>query len=97
MPIDRSKYPADWEEIAQRVKEAAGWKCEKCGMAHLSDGTMGSCLTVHHPNLDPENPKAKMEALCARCHLRAETVLRKYGINENQKGLFDDHMPEMQS
>ena len=96
MPMDRAKYPANWDEIAQGVKDAAGWKCEKCGIAHMLDGTMGSCLTVHHPNLDPENPKAEMEALCARCHLQAEAVLRKYGINENQMRLFNDSMSEMQ-
>ena len=95
MPMDRSRYPANWAEIAWKVKEAAGWKCEKCGIAHMSDGTMGSCLTVHHPNLDVENPDAEMEALCARCHLKADAILRKYGINKNQQGLFDDQMSEM--
>ena len=96
MPMVRSKYPENWDEIAQGVKEAAGWKCEKCGIAHMSDGTMGSCLTVHHPNLDKGNPEAEMEALCAMCHLRAEAILRKYGINENQLRLFNDSLPEVQ-
>lgn len=31
MPMDRSRYPADWERRALAVKEAAGWACEKCG------------------------------------------------------------------
>ena len=90
MPMDKTKYPDNWDEIAYNVKASSGWKCEKCGKAHMSDGTMGTCLTVHHPNLDPENEKAELEALCARCHLRAEAALRKYGIQKNQLMLFGE-------
>ena len=96
LPMDRSKYPVNWDEIALGVKEAAGWKCEKCGMAHMSDGTMGSCLTVHHPNCDPGNSEADLTALCARCHLKFEAILRKYGNNKNQLRLCYDTLPEMQ-
>lgn len=81
MPMDRTKYPAGWDQRAVEVKEAAGWKCIQCGMGHMADGTMGSCLTVHHPDRDPENPDARLEALCARCHLAAERELRK-GVKE---------------
>lgn len=32
MPMDRSKYPADWEEISIRIRyHRAGNKCETCG------------------------------------------------------------------
>lgn len=34
MPMDRSRYPADWDDIARAVKERAGWKCEECGVEH---------------------------------------------------------------
>lgn len=34
MPMDRSRYPDNWKEIANAVKERAGWKCEKCGVEH---------------------------------------------------------------
>lgn len=30
MPMDRSRYPANWEEIAQAVKDEANWHCEEC-------------------------------------------------------------------
>ena len=89
MPMDSSKYPVNWDEISQRKKDDAGWKCEKCGIAHMSDGTMGSCSTVHHPNLDTEDPEAETEVLCARCHLKAEAILRKYGIAKTQLMLFN--------
>lgn len=31
MPMKRELYPANWDEIADQVKEAAGWVCQKCG------------------------------------------------------------------
>lgn len=34
MPFDRSRYPANWEEISRAIKERAGWCCERCGLAH---------------------------------------------------------------
>ena len=90
MPIDRSRYPVDWEEIALAVKEAAGWRCERCGVGHMEDGTMGSCLTVHHLDQDPENPEARLEALCARCHLADERRLRRQSKTSGQGVLFEE-------
>lgn len=37
MPIDYSKYPADWNDISKRIRERAGQKCEcggECGHTH---------------------------------------------------------------
>ena len=31
----RGTYPANWPEIAEQIKAAAGWRCERCG--HLDD------------------------------------------------------------
>ena len=88
MPIDRSRYPDDWDDVAFAIKEKAGWLCEDCGIGHMADRTMGSCLTVHHPNCDPENPDAEKTALCARCHLKAERNLRHEEKHKNQMRLF---------
>jgi hypothetical protein len=33
MPMDRSRYPANWDQIAREVKDAANWTCEQCGRA----------------------------------------------------------------
>lgn len=30
MPMDRSRYPQNWPEIAHQIKEAANWHCEDC-------------------------------------------------------------------
>ena len=27
-------YPSDWGAIAHRIKDAAGWRCERCKRAH---------------------------------------------------------------
>lgn len=34
MPMDRSKYPDNWDEIADAVKDRADWKCQECGAPH---------------------------------------------------------------
>jgi len=75
MPMDRSKYPDNWDEIATDVKEQAGWQCEKCDLQCRFPGekfdTHKRTLTVAHINhveMDcrPEN----LVALCPACHLR---------------------------
>jgi 5-methylcytosine-specific restriction endonuclease McrA len=30
MPMDKTRYPANWNEIATTVKAEAGWACECC-------------------------------------------------------------------
>ena len=68
---NRHRYPADWDDIAQAVKSAAGWCCEACGNPH---GPPPYVLTVDHvvdhdpANVTPEN----LAALCQRCHLRRQ-------------------------
>ena len=75
MPMDRTKYPANWNEIAQEIKDQAGWKCEKCSRQCRFPGeqfdTHRRTLTVAHINhveMDcrPEN----LVALCPVCHLQ---------------------------
>lgn len=65
------EYPPDWEEIAARVKEAAGWKCIRCGAPH--DKESGHVLTIHHLDLNPSNNAWwNLAALCQRCHLHIQ-------------------------
>ena len=74
MPMDRTKYPENWNEIASTIKDQAGWKCQQCGLQCRFPGeefgTHKRTLTVAHINhveMDcrPEN----LVALCPRCHL----------------------------
>ena len=61
-------YPADWPDIAHRIKQEAGWKCVRCGHAHEPE--TGYTLTVHHMDLNPANCAWwNCIPLCQRCHL----------------------------
>lgn len=67
----RGEYPGDWAEIAASVKEAAGWKCARCGHPH--DRPSGHVLTVHHADGDKSNCLWwNLLPLCQRCHLRIQ-------------------------
>ncbi len=75
MPMQRERYPKDWERIAFEIKEAAGWKCEQCGKQCRKPGepfdTHKRTLTVAHMDHTPENmERGNLKALCAPCHLR---------------------------
>lgn len=86
MPMDRSRYPPNWDDIARRVKEEAGWTCKRCGRECYRPGepvegepTLNRqfVLTVHHKDHDPQNNDPdNLEALCAPCHLAEERRYR---------------------
>jgi hypothetical protein len=88
MPVDWSKYPPNWKEIATAIKDAAGWICQNCGKQCRRPGepfdTHKRTLTVAHLNHDTtDNRPENLAAWCAPCHLRydaqhhAETRKRK--------------------
>lgn len=65
------EYPPNWEEIALRVKNEAGWKCVRCHTPH--DIPSGYMLTVHHLDLNKSNCEWwNLAALCQRCHLQIQ-------------------------
>ena len=39
----RGQYPHDWKRIAHEVKDAAGWRCVRCGHPHESPGAHVDC------------------------------------------------------
>ncbi len=64
-------YTRDWKAIATAVKDAADWRCIRCGAAHLSGP--GTILTVHHLDGDKgNNAWWNLLALCQRCHLSVQ-------------------------
>jgi 5-methylcytosine-specific restriction endonuclease McrA len=66
------QYPANWKEIANTVKDEAGWMCVRCG--HKHEPEIGYCLTVHHIDLNPANCEWwNLAALCQRCHLHIQS------------------------
>jgi 5-methylcytosine-specific restriction endonuclease McrA len=81
MPMNRSRYPKDWDSIARAIKVEANWICQDCGKQCLKPETDTSqlsrsergklTLTVHHLDCQPDNnEKENLIALCAPCHLR---------------------------
>ncbi|MFA5187558.1 MAG: hypothetical protein WC551_13850 [Patescibacteria group bacterium] len=80
---NKGTYPDDWPQIAERVKENAGEKCERCGHGHHP--ASGHVLTVHHLDGDKGNCQDwNLAALCQRCHLHIQGV-----VNMFQEFMFD--------
>ena len=68
-------YPANWQEIAGRIKQSAGWRCERC--KHPHDVTSGHVLTVHHVDGQKGNcADWNLAALCQRCHLSIQSRVK---------------------
>ena len=75
MPVDWSKYPAEWKAIAIAVKEAADWKCKLCGKQCRRPGevfdTHRNTATVAHLNhVEMDCRRENLICACAPCHLR---------------------------
>ena len=71
MQNNRGEYPANWKEISDVIKSAAGWKCVRCGHPH--EPQAGYTLTVHHLDGDKANCEWwNCPALCQRCHLHIQ-------------------------
>ncbi len=88
MPVDRSRYPTDWEEISAAVRFGrAGGRCEgspvypdcraEHGQPHPVTGAR-VVLTVGHLDHDPQNnDPANLRAWCQRCHNRYDVAFRR--------------------
>jgi len=78
--MHRWRYPDDWEVRARHVKEAAHWRCQRCGKKCRGPGepfdTQKRTLTVAHLDHDPENKYARLTALCVPCHRRYDNKAR---------------------
>lgn len=72
---------SDWLAIAEKVREAAGYKCERCGKPQEDCGRK---LDVNHKepfhqhkNKKQANKMSNLEALCKSCHMKTEWEWRK--------------------
>ncbi|MFL9458606.1 MULTISPECIES: HNH endonuclease [Nostocales] len=92
------RYPQNWNEIAQAIKEKSGWRCTKCGLQCLRPSDDASqlsrsekaarMLTVHHQNYIPEDNRLEnLRALCSACHLAYHTR-RRSNVSPGQLSLF---------
>lgn len=83
MPMDRTKYPTNWDEIALSVKEATGWKCQPCGKQCYTPGQPVNdtrlVLTVAHINhVESDCRPENLIAACSVCHLRYDAMRRQW-------------------
>ena len=99
MPVDRKRYPENWNEIAQKVKAAAGWRCQHCQLLCLRPGEKHSSLTrsewtkttlsVHHANFTPEdNQPENLLPLCTPCHLALHARSKRSNVSPGQLSLW---------
>jgi hypothetical protein len=67
-------YPTNWPELAQEIKAACDWQCQKCGKQCRRPGeprlTWETELTVAHYDHVYDVPEVFVVALCVPCHLR---------------------------
>jgi heterodisulfide reductase subunit B len=57
--------------MALACKEAANYKCQVCGVqSSPEEHNNAKAISVAHVDHDPENPAARLVAMCARCHLQ---------------------------
>lgn len=87
MPTPQTgEYPANWPEIAGRVKDAAGWVCVRGSCKHPHDPASGYTLTVHHLDGNKSNCAWwNLAALCQRCHLtiQGKVIMNRVWIFEH--------------
>lgn len=78
MPFDRSKYPANWNQIRARILRRDENRCKWCGAENYEPHPVtGSrvVLTTAHIDHDPANCEDwNLAALCQRCHLHHDQV-----------------------
>jgi hypothetical protein len=96
------RYPSDWPQIAQclrqafanAIKEREGWHCHRCGIQGLRPGDRlfsprdrAFLIQVHHWGCNPSNNcEENLVALCTVCHLQQHRRQRG-SILEGQRGL----------
>ncbi len=90
----RKRYPKNWEQLARKCKERAGWTCEFC---HVKQGRKrkskrtGQWYHVHlhaaHANHDIGNPTPVLLCLCPTCHARMDWQHRKQEQQINHERL----------
>lgn len=72
----------EYNALSQKVRERAGWACEKCGATAAS----GTRLHMHHRDGDKgHNCLENLVCLCLSCHTRTEAELRRQLSNEGHK------------
>lgn len=61
MPMDRSRYPDDWDEIARRVKDEEGWRCEGGGIEIAAHAICATTRVITRRRGKPGKPGDRPE------------------------------------
>lgn len=83
MPVDWSKYPDDWKQIATAIKEACGWKCQVCDKQCYRPGDRVEdtryVLTVAHVNhVESDCRPENLVGACSVCHLKYDAERKRW-------------------
>lgn len=89
MPFHAKRYPANWKEISQRIRQRAQQRCEFCGAQNYAPHPVtGSkvVLTVAHLDHDTtHNSDDNLKALCQRCHLAYDAKMHAVNSAKTRK------------
>lgn len=73
----RGQYPHDWPRIAREVKDAAGWRCVRCGHPHEKPKLRLPCDDGCDLSRHPEWRPARASDLAGPEYARPLTVRRR--------------------
>ncbi len=99
MPMDRKRYPENWDEIAFEVKEAAGWKCRICKVQCYRPGEKvydfsRVAATAHLDHNSADCGSDNLICLCSSCHLKYDRKQHaKSAAKKRLKKWWKDQMP----
>ena len=94
MPLDRTRYPDDWEQISRKIRFGRalgycegyrlGYRCSaRHNHAHPEHGRVTSLATCHLDHDVANHAETNLIALCRVCHCRYDAAhrarSRRYG------------------
>ncbi|MBD1876232.1 hypothetical protein H6F75_22355 [Nodosilinea sp. FACHB-131] len=84
MPMDRSRYAKNWNEIALKVKSDAGWKCQECGRpCRMTNETLFAFITRMEDEDWPELDWVNHTAASTICEHPTRFVLTVAHLNQD--------------
>ena len=104
-PAARRRYPADWKDIADAIRQRAGNRCEgsptypdcraENGQPHPVTGSR-VILTCAHLDHTPENCEPdNLRAWCQRCHLTYDAAHHAKNAAQTRQRKKAEHGQEL--
>lgn len=93
MPMDRSRYPTDWERISLRIRSRDGWRCKFCGVPNGAIGVRdrdGTFFPVGHPRAIPGKKPTKIVLTVA--HLGTARADGRPGDKHDKMDVRDENL-----